>query len=39
TSPIILSRRIGEPSPGLTHCLHLIAQLRSEIGREHPIVS
>ena len=34
TSPIILSRRIGEPSPGLTHCLHLIAQLRAEIGRE-----
>ncbi|BCT34250.1 LysR family transcriptional regulator [Pseudomonas protegens] len=39
TSPIILSRRVGEPSPGLTHCLHLIAQLRSEIGREQPVVS
>ena len=27
TSPIILSRRVNDQSPGLSHCLHLVEEL------------
>ena len=30
TSPIIISRRVGDMSAGLSHCLHMIDELRAE---------